>query len=391
MKIIYKDAGITSEVKIISKELNAEIEKLNSEEIAGKADFGEMSTGIGTGAIPKEVIDFGQYLITFFLDCLVKGIAFDLIKKVIIENFPKIKNKAKNSYKYFAISDGKDQRYLQTNDYFFFSTNLSEEELIKALDKTQETIEIIVNLKKKNPSIGSLRFDYSSISNSFILKEPIGQENLIPEVENRCSLRNLSACDEEGLMKLIANLLSKSNKENSKTTSIRIKILEYFKNINWEKVSQIATVISFFVILITVYIGIVQIRIIEKQLDEANEIASLQNVLTLDNQLYAPQSTEIIADIGDSKPILKEHGGKFSSYELDNFLSIFDSMNQVYIQRHISTADLCEQFDYYIQTSYEYPEIQSYLKKIRNTDGSYFVNFDDLYNNLIKRGVCKNY
>jgi hypothetical protein len=146
------------------------------------------------------------------------------------------------------------------------------------------------------------------------------------------------------------------------------------KPLNWEKLAQITTVLGFFLIFITVIIGLYQIQEIKKQLSDANEIASLQNVLTLNSQLYTPQNTAILGDIDQKKLILKEDGGSFSDYELDNFISIFDSMDQIYVQKHIAMADLCEQFSYYITTSYEYPEIQAYMKKTWDMS-----SFSDLY------------
>lgn len=151
-------------------------------------------------------------------------------------------------------------------------------------------------------------------------------------------------------------------------------------SINLEKISWIATILSFVLILITAGVGYVQLQEIKRQMKDENKIASLQNVLTINSQLYSEKNTGIIAAIGENQRIRNKNGGHYSDYELENFLGIFDSMDQVYIQGHLSINDLCEQFSYYVVSAYEYPEIKSYIREIRkNNENNFFGGFDDLY------------
>jgi hypothetical protein len=158
MRIIYNDKSIEQDVKAIAKELNANIEhkKNLSEEIE---NFKKSYKGPPIGSpVPSDFIDLGRYLVTFFLG----NIAYDVIKVVVLKWVYVLKNKVKNKYDSFIISDGENPEDYKNNTYFFIPIDINEDELVRILDKIEKIMNIVNNLKKEAKISGSLRFSYSS-------------------------------------------------------------------------------------------------------------------------------------------------------------------------------------------------------------------------------------
>lgn len=105
---------------------------------------------------------------------------------------------------------------------------------------------------------------------------------------------------------------------------------------------------------------------------------SAELMLTFNEYLGSETNFKIITLIENNQPILIENGGKFSSAELDNYLSTLELLSNVYFNRLITDDMLYNAFDYTIIKTYQNKEITDYLKKIRQEDPMFFMGFESL-------------
>lgn len=121
-----------------------------------------------------------------------------------------------------------------------------------------------------------------------------------------------------------------------------------------------------------------QLDIMKEQIDDVKLTRSADLMLRFDALLDKPLNARLRLAIENGKPILKEHGGKFSADDLESYIAIFDSLNDLY-QREVINKDLFyNDYSYDIEKAYENREIQSYLQDIRKQDAQFFVGFDSI-------------
>jgi len=121
-----------------------------------------------------------------------------------------------------------------------------------------------------------------------------------------------------------------------------------------------------------------QLEIMKGQLDDAKLTRSADLMLRFDALLSSPTSTRLRLAIESNKPILQKHGGKFSTDDLDSYLSIFDALNDLYQRGMINKDIFYNDYSYDIEKAYGNAEIQSYLKDIRKDESDFFSGFDNI-------------
>ncbi|HVS82202.1 MAG TPA: hypothetical protein VHE60_10750 [Pyrinomonadaceae bacterium] len=128
-----------------------------------------------------------------------------------------------------------------------------------------------------------------------------------------------------------------------------------------------------------------QARLMAQQLDAMK--AEIENtrlnrsadlILKFDERLDKPPYPKLRSIIESGKPILKIHGGKFSTDDLEGYLGIFDSLNDLYVKNMVSKDLFYNEYSYDIERAYDHPEIQSFLKEIRKAEADYYIGFDSL-------------
>ena len=128
-----------------------------------------------------------------------------------------------------------------------------------------------------------------------------------------------------------------------------------------------------------------QARLMAQQLDvmrtdiestKLNRSADL--ILKFDERLGKPPFPKIRSTIESGKPILKAHGGRFTADDLEGYIGIFDSLNDLYAKNMVNKELFYNEFSYDIEKAYDNQEIQSYLKDIRKEESDYFSGFDNL-------------
>lgn len=140
--------------------------------------------------------------------------------------------------------------------------------------------------------------------------------------------------------------------------------------------SFFSLLISIIILPVSLHINLLQIQ----DLSQNKDTRYIDYILSFDEKLNQYPNIEIINAIEDNKPILKENGGKFSTHDMDNFLSVYNQLSDVR-DYGLVTDDLIENnFSDGLLKAYSNIEIKKYLKKIRQEDDTFFLGFDELAN-----------
>ena len=121
------------------------------------------------------------------------------------------------------------------------------------------------------------------------------------------------------------------------------------------------------------------------------KIESAKLLIEFDKQLRnGPTNSRILDVIADSKPLLKEHGGRFSVADVDRYLAELELLNNFYDHNLISEEMLYDTFSYDIEKAYCHKEIQQYLKNVRisENDPDIFLGFEELSKRFLAMGKC---
>lgn len=101
-------------------------------------------------------------------------------------------------------------------------------------------------------------------------------------------------------------------------------------------------------------------------------------MLRFDERLDKQPYPRLRATIESGKPILKVHGGMFSADDLEGYLGIFDSLNDLYDKSMINKDLFYNEYSYDVEKLYDNAEVQSYLKDIRQAEADYYSGVDNL-------------
>jgi hypothetical protein len=137
-----------------------------------------------------------------------------------------------------------------------------------------------------------------------------------------------------------------------------------------ERAAHAATVIGVPLVFLTVLFGYFQIL-------DGNRAARLTNFITLTIRFFDPANTEIIDAVENWRPILTPKG-RFTEAQLDNYLSDFDTINEVYQEGLLSEEQLC-MFSYYVNITAANKEIRAYIARVRRLQSAgskpFFVGY----------------
>jgi|SRR5438128_7591927 len=101
-------------------------------------------------------------------------------------------------------------------------------------------------------------------------------------------------------------------------------------------------------------------------------------IIRYDERLNRDPFLKLRYAIENNKPILKAHGGKFTDDDLEGFLDIFESLNDVFAKDLISKDMFYNSYSYDIQKTYDNEEVQAHLREIRKEDPGFYSGFESL-------------
>jgi hypothetical protein len=125
-----------------------------------------------------------------------------------------------------------------------------------------------------------------------------------------------------------------------------------------------------------------QLEIMKGEIDDSKLTRSADLILRFDERLGRQAYPKLESTIASGKPILKAHGGKFSEDDLEEYLGIFDSLNDLYEKGMINKDLFYNEYSYDAVKLYDDAEVQSYLKDIRKEEADYYIGVDNLANQM---------
>jgi hypothetical protein len=121
-----------------------------------------------------------------------------------------------------------------------------------------------------------------------------------------------------------------------------------------------------------------QLEVMKADIESNKANRSAEFIFKFDEKIYKPPSSQIRLAIESGKPILKTHGGRFSSDDLNRYLDIYETMHDVYVKGLIDEEMMDSAYGHVLGKAYANREIQAYLGEFRKEDPAYYSGFEDL-------------
>ncbi len=141
----------------------------------------------------------------------------------------------------------------------------------------------------------------------------------------------------------------------------------------------VVAVLSFVVITATAVIILVQLRDGRYFLEQSRDATSQLLTLQLDERLSDPINTRIVEIVStEGAKLRKGNGGPITDGQLDNYLGVFEDLNDAYDAHLISYKNFCSMFSSGIQGAASSPEIEAYIREEQKEDPLYDTGFQHL-------------
>lgn len=104
-------------------------------------------------------------------------------------------------------------------------------------------------------------------------------------------------------------------------------------------------------------------------------------LLTFNREFFDKEyNQKIIETIEDKTPLLADRMGKFTEYQVDDFLGYFELMSLFEKKGAIDFESIYEMFGHYITLAWEHPEVSTYIQNLReeHQDDTYYEHFENL-------------
>ena len=154
------------------------------------------------------------------------------------------------------------------------------------------------------------------------------------------------------------------------------RLIDTFENFtrSSDRYAKKLIILTWSLIVLTLLLIVISVMTV---IDSRNS-ASLQNNIALNSQLYSGSNLTVMEAIEIKNPILKDHGGTMSAFQLDTYLGTFEVIYSAYDRHLLSEDDLCVSFSHYVTVTMKYPEISTYLTDMRKSDSGFFQGFVNL-------------
>ncbi len=145
----------------------------------------------------------------------------------------------------------------------------------------------------------------------------------------------------------------------------------------WKQIEKTLRIIEVIAIVGGVIFAAVQIR-------DLRNNQSAQLMLEFNRSLSEQTNSELITAIENNNPILTANGGKFTTTDVDHYLTIYELLNNVSEAGLITDEMLYNGFAYDIIKTFQNPEIKNYLSNLRKEDDTFFAGYESLARSLLK-------
>jgi hypothetical protein len=116
------------------------------------------------------------------------------------------------------------------------------------------------------------------------------------------------------------------------------------------------------------------------QLSDFRYTQSAQFMLQFNQELSTSKNSQLAEAIENNQPVFITNGGKFTTADVDNYLTNYELLNSTFQAGLIDNDMLYNGFSYDLVKTYRNPEIKSYIDQIRktNNDNQLFAGFEQL-------------
>jgi hypothetical protein len=115
--------------------------------------------------------------------------------------------------------------------------------------------------------------------------------------------------------------------------------------------------------LISLFVAVIMLWFLFWQIKAATNAQIVNNLITLNQQMYPCQNfNNILMDIANGKKLLEKNGGKYLQFEIDNFLGYFEMLGIVEERGYLDTEIIDDMFGYDVENILKNKEIQAYIK-----------------------------
>lgn len=99
-------------------------------------------------------------------------------------------------------------------------------------------------------------------------------------------------------------------------------------------------------------------------------------VLRIEQSLSDADSLRLMAAIEEGKPILKQNGGRFETWQLDSYIGKYETVYNLYANGLLENDMVYSAFSYNIVKAFQHPEIGAYVNVAQEKDQTIFAGFE---------------
>ena len=164
---------------------------------------------------------------------------------------------------------------------------------------------------------------------------------------------------------------------DQKVTSVTVVFILVVVAVAFTNCCHCGNIINAGIFIVTtalVAVAYYQLEILKKQ-------TNATFLLTFNREFFdKKQNQKIIATIEEEEPLLVDNGGKFTLYQLDDYLGYFELMALFEKRGVIDFKLIDEMFGHYITCAHKNKEIAKYIEDLRanRKDDTYYEHFYDL-------------
>lgn len=142
----------------------------------------------------------------------------------------------------------------------------------------------------------------------------------------------------------------------------------------WRHISGILVLIQTVALIASVYLLREQIN----DLQDTKSSRSADFIFRFNEQLDKPPLSKLRIAIVSGKPILKKNGGKFDEDDLEQYLDLWEGLNDLYVKGLISKEMFYNSYSYDIDKAYSKAEVQSFVKESRKESPDFYTGLENL-------------
>jgi len=142
----------------------------------------------------------------------------------------------------------------------------------------------------------------------------------------------------------------------------------------WKHISGIMVLVQTLALVASLYLLREQIN----DLQDTKSSRSADFIFRFNERLEKEPMAKLRLAIVGRKPILKKNGGKFSEDDLEQYLDLWEGLNDWYVKGLINKEMFYNSYSYDIGKAYENVEVQNFIKESQKEAPDFYIGFQNL-------------